>query len=371
MRRVSSPTACIGIVAAVLLTGLNGGLRADRARADACLAAPKGTAPAGQHWYYRLNRAKGRKCWYLHGHLHLTHHLAAQSRLHATAARSTNEQLTSTTAQPVPTTVQRVPTNEQPAAMAPQPAVTNAQPASPEEQSAPSPQPTAAPATPAVAAPAAAAPVQNVPAEPHITILTVRTVATPGASAPAQEAGQPAAPAHTDLPAAPQMQSTTTAGKAEPTHAGSDGAQNKSAQTVDRTAMPRPGEMYLLMAIAFGITVFLLAAANKIAARRREPILCDHPDVAWSRQFGRRPVAQQSYEAPYDERDAPSIDPQRQQELADLRRRERTDRRRPASYSPAPPEDLAAASAERPRPRQKDIEPALRALRQARQDRVA
>ena len=30
-----------------------------------CHAAPKGVAPQGAHWYYRTNRATGKKCWYL------------------------------------------------------------------------------------------------------------------------------------------------------------------------------------------------------------------------------------------------------------------------------------------------------------------
>lgn len=30
-----------------------------------CLASPKGSAPQGQHWYYRLDRATKQKCWYL------------------------------------------------------------------------------------------------------------------------------------------------------------------------------------------------------------------------------------------------------------------------------------------------------------------
>ena len=33
--------------------------------ADECLAKPGGTAPQGSHWYYRVNRADGRHCWYL------------------------------------------------------------------------------------------------------------------------------------------------------------------------------------------------------------------------------------------------------------------------------------------------------------------
>ncbi|WP_245453887.1 hypothetical protein [Bradyrhizobium sp. AC87j1] len=30
-----------------------------------CLASPKGAAPQGQHWYYRLDRTTKRQCWYL------------------------------------------------------------------------------------------------------------------------------------------------------------------------------------------------------------------------------------------------------------------------------------------------------------------
>ena len=35
------------------------------AAADDCLAAPKSQAPQGRHWYYRIDRVNGRKCWYL------------------------------------------------------------------------------------------------------------------------------------------------------------------------------------------------------------------------------------------------------------------------------------------------------------------
>jgi hypothetical protein len=33
--------------------------------ADDCLASPKGIAPQGQHWYYRVERGTKRQCWYL------------------------------------------------------------------------------------------------------------------------------------------------------------------------------------------------------------------------------------------------------------------------------------------------------------------
>jgi hypothetical protein len=39
--------------------------KAAQGAADECLAKPGGTAPQGSHWYYRVNRADGRHCWYL------------------------------------------------------------------------------------------------------------------------------------------------------------------------------------------------------------------------------------------------------------------------------------------------------------------
>ncbi len=44
----------------------NGTRPADDAKsADNCLSAPKGVAPAGSHWYYRLDRATKHQCWYI------------------------------------------------------------------------------------------------------------------------------------------------------------------------------------------------------------------------------------------------------------------------------------------------------------------
>jgi hypothetical protein len=36
------------------------------AKGDECKAKPDGLSPAGLHWYYRVDRANNRHCWYLH-----------------------------------------------------------------------------------------------------------------------------------------------------------------------------------------------------------------------------------------------------------------------------------------------------------------
>ena len=54
---------------------------AANATAD-CLASPKGVAPQGQHWYYRLDRTTKRQCWYLR---------AAGDKNSAKAAQAAND----------------------------------------------------------------------------------------------------------------------------------------------------------------------------------------------------------------------------------------------------------------------------------------
>jgi hypothetical protein len=44
-----------------LIVAINGAARA----ADNCLSGPKGAAPKGSHWYYRVDHATKRNCWYV------------------------------------------------------------------------------------------------------------------------------------------------------------------------------------------------------------------------------------------------------------------------------------------------------------------
>ncbi|MGY4478790.1 hypothetical protein [Bradyrhizobium sp. USDA 3364] len=66
------------LAAASIMAGANFGAMAQNAAntastgtaagtktADTCQSAPKGTAPAGSHWFYHLDRSTQKKCWYL------------------------------------------------------------------------------------------------------------------------------------------------------------------------------------------------------------------------------------------------------------------------------------------------------------------
>jgi hypothetical protein len=52
----------LGALAGVtLVVAMNGVAHA----ADTCLSGPKGAAPKGSHWYYRIDHATNRNCWYV------------------------------------------------------------------------------------------------------------------------------------------------------------------------------------------------------------------------------------------------------------------------------------------------------------------
>jgi len=59
---VRTKLPAIAIVASCFLLPL---AAPNGAAAEACLTAPKGQAPEGSHWYYRLERPSMRKCWRL------------------------------------------------------------------------------------------------------------------------------------------------------------------------------------------------------------------------------------------------------------------------------------------------------------------
>lgn len=83
--RIPMPTGSIALVAMFLLCGLGFVAAADIARADDCLTAPNSPAPVGSHWYYHMDQANQRKCWYLHATRQPAQHIAAQKTSGAAA----------------------------------------------------------------------------------------------------------------------------------------------------------------------------------------------------------------------------------------------------------------------------------------------
>ena len=65
LRQSPRPFGSVALVATLLIWGVGVTMPTDSARADDCLTAPNSPAPQGSHWYYRLDRASQRKCWYV------------------------------------------------------------------------------------------------------------------------------------------------------------------------------------------------------------------------------------------------------------------------------------------------------------------
>src|SRR5262249_18328988 len=78
--------ASVALVA--LISGANLALPANPARADDCRSAPNSPAPAGTHWYYRLDWPTQRKCWYVRAPSRRTNQATAAMITPATASHS-------------------------------------------------------------------------------------------------------------------------------------------------------------------------------------------------------------------------------------------------------------------------------------------
>src|SRR5438270_9866836 len=61
------PALLASLLVGVAVTGSPVGAQTAPAAAEECLAKPNGPSPQGSHWYYRVDRASNRHCWYLRG----------------------------------------------------------------------------------------------------------------------------------------------------------------------------------------------------------------------------------------------------------------------------------------------------------------
>lgn len=348
MSKISNPAAPIAVVAALVLSGIGAGLPIDSARADnTCLAAPNAAAPEGQHWYYRLDRQKHAKCWYLHATMRLLHHAVVQGAV--APEKSMAEPAASAQAERAPP----------PAADDAPTATSSADAAQAEPQPQPEPQP-----------------------EPHVTVLTVKTVTTPFVDTPTEP--QPGAPANVNNtpPAAqtlPRRENATSTRvrpangpESAPVKAAAE-ARHAPAQSMDAANTDERGrsaDMLLLLALALGIAAILIGIATKIANQYRAPRLSDHPDDVWMRYRAAHP----RFDDPVlqTEQDVPFLGPQAEPGLAKLHEQEWIEQSLPAHAEfPAQFENDDPTPGEQPRSSLRNIELALRVLRQARQSRVA
>lgn len=359
MLKVSGPVGATAFVSMFLLSGAAASLTIDSARADNCLAAPKTASPSGQHWYYHIDRATRRKCWYLHAAVQLGHRAVIRHHAAEPAAPADAEPVAKSQTASEPQTSAEPQTMPAPAAMADPPAQPVAPPASPEPDSA----------------------AGDTPPAPHVTVLTVRpsTPFVTTAAAPQQSTAEkaPSLPAPQMLP---RDDKTPAIGVAKPADTApstqpqdkADAAYHAPVQTADAaadTARMKTAEMFILLALVFGAAAAVIALVSKILGFYRRPRISDDPDAAWLRY--RSAHQRIDAESGYDEEGVPFVDPEEHYGLADLHEQEWLDRSSPAqNRSESPPRAAGFTQPQSPQPNPSDIGPALRALRQARQSRV-
>lgn len=339
MLKISGPVGAALFVTGILAAVAGAGLSIGSAYADDCLAAPKGAAPQGQHWYYHFDRATRRKCWYLHGAMPLRHRAVMR---HHVATQDAGAE----------------PAADPPIAPAPAAAV----------------QP-----TPSTSAPAPESSAVETPAAPHVTVLAVKTVtpfvattALPRQNASEQPTAAAAQPPSRDGGTPAVSGSGAAKADAAAPQAKADAAFGASAQPAEaaaEAARTRTAEGFILLAAAFGLAAALTALIGKLVGIYRTPRISLDPDAAWvnyrsGRQYG-------DAEAAHEESDVPFLDPQEHYGLGDLHAQEWLDRSAPdQNQCSAPSRAADAAQPQSPRRILGDIEAALEALRQAGRSRV-
>ncbi len=295
------PVRSLSVMAAVLVATLSAICFLDAARAEDCLAAPNGPAPQGSHWYYRIDRAKQRKCWYVHA-------------IMTSAAR----------------------TGELPRASATAPVVDSKLPAAAPAQSADLP-----PDVPLAASDADAA--------AHVTILSVKPKPAPVVSATPNSAGQfdasgagtisadprfappnqsaefgdprdfagahAMAPADATGAAIPGDAATLGAEPADPNDAAELSANPASrgrgvplsqAASTDTSSLT-PTELFLVLVTGLAIAGFVTRIVVKIANARRRPFVVD--DWGWRDESEQQPWPAQTEDEHDHQPQSASYDP--------------------------------------------------------------
>lgn len=218
--------------------------------ADTCLSAPKGTAPAGSHWFYHLDRSTQKKCWYLGDAKNrvVAKTAAAQQQPAATPAPDNTAAADATPPQSQPATVVPPPAMRKSVANAhaewPSPQATGAPVASPDAAQAGG---TAAAADPAATATPAGANVQ--PSEVNARWLDASSMA--GTNGTRHGADQPTVVAQAD--ATPQQ----AAAPAPAAPAAAEASAEKSSSSTQMLLIVMVGALALaglVSALVFRLT---------------------------------------------------------------------------------------------------------------------
>jgi len=281
--RIPRPIRSIALVFTLFAAGAGiGSVPANIARADDCLTAPNSTTPQGSHWYYRMDWANQRKCWYLRAPGEASQQRAPRARPDAAAAQSTPAADAAPPATGVEAGAPKSATSGDDASPAPRLKILSVKPRAAPALSAPTDEPvragaqdasTAPPISPARAPQGGAAPsgaqrsgpatVWPDPARAMAAFAAASDDA--GAASPGRELGREA---DARMPAAPQN-------AVEP-------APSTTAAVARRAAADTPLEMLLPVALGLVAAGILFRLVMKLAAARRGPVIVEYAEPDWS-----------------------------------------------------------------------------------------
>jgi hypothetical protein len=246
--QIPRPSESIAL-AATLLMGVGVAAPTDTARANDCITAPNSPTPQGSHWYYRLDRASQRKCWYVR------------------AASQPVQQ-----AAPPATVGPAAPLHSMAAPFGPKPAADGApMPVSPRDTGPSSPRVEIGAVKPS-AAPVSSATTDKTASSPEVP--------APQMSTSSQTAAQAAAPAPATPVAWPDTRPAVATVKAQeptvPADAPADSVSDSSEKTASGSDPTNDAGMpiiiFLMLALGLVLVGTLSRDAMKIAAARRERI---------------------------------------------------------------------------------------------------
>jgi hypothetical protein len=274
------PTGSLALVATLLMCGVGIGVPTNTARADDCLTGPNSPAPEGSHWYYHIDRATQRKCWYVRATDQPTQQVVAPATSDASPAT------------PAPTLRK--------------PAATNSPMSIIPGDSTPS-----LPRIKVLAVKSQDAPVSGATADQSVQqsaqiVSPASSIAEPPAAEPSpssQTSDQGAAPAPATGPAWPDPV-VTTVKTPNPTAAPSDARAESGQATADarpsdnvestaqgsapvakaemaRSATSWPVAMFPVAVLGLVVAGFVSRIVMKISAGRRRRVVVDHRDCDW------------------------------------------------------------------------------------------
>jgi hypothetical protein len=267
----------IALAGPLLLCGVGFAVSTNPAPAAECLGAPTSGPPEGSHWYYRTDRAIGRKCWFLRALNPAAQDTVAQEDAPPARRGAIEQPAPASAGAHVETSAAKSPAP--PAAPKPQPttSVSSATPQEPVRQ--PAQEESAAPPIPQAPAPQPTPPRQTNAYEPSAT--PVAPIAWPDPPAVANVEAQKPNPVPKDAP--PHAIPATVGARAadDPEGIAQIGARAGDAAKTTSASAGTLAEILLIVMLALTAAGLLYRWVAKITAARDRRILMDHSGLDW------------------------------------------------------------------------------------------